>query len=86
MSGQESAFPTNETEYARQGDVEHSVTKCVQPGLSKREYFAAHALQGLLSAIDDYGPGRLIPTEEAAVDAVAMADALIEELKKNVRG
>lgn len=44
-------------------------------GLSKREYFAACALQGLLSAADkcDNHPG-------LSIDAVIAADALIEAL------
>lgn len=42
-------------------------------GLSRREYFAAHALQGLLA----YGDKIM-----AAKDAVKYADRLIAELKK----
>ena len=42
-------------------------------GLTKREYFAAKAMQGML--LHDRGEG-------IALDAVAMADALIEALNK----
>lgn len=46
-------------------------------GLSKREYFAAAALNGLLSDPDARG------TEQAyARDAVALADALLAALAK----
>ena len=43
------------------------------PGLTKREYFAAIALQGILSQ-DDNGP------TDAATWAVEYADALIDAL------
>ncbi len=46
-----------------------------QVGLTKREYFAAMAMQGLLCH-DDNGPDRI------AGWAVSYADALIEELNK----
>lgn len=45
------------------------------PGLTKREYFAAMAMQGLLR-VDDHGPDRI------AEWAISYADALIEELVK----
>lgn len=44
-------------------------------GLSKREYFAAAALQGLLT-------NAAIDRKQAAGVAVSQADALIEELNK----
>ena len=47
----------------------------ISTGLTKREYFAAMALQGLLA--NDSG---LITSK--AIDAVKAADALIEELNK----
>jgi len=46
----------------------------VSDGLSKREYFAAMALQGLTSA--------RTPLRGVACTAVALADLLIEELNK----
>jgi hypothetical protein len=45
-------------------------------GLTKREYFAAMALQGLASSPDPWMP------EAAAFKATAFADALIAELNK----
>lgn len=52
--------------------------KYLQPGLTKREYFAAMAMQGLLSN------ARLGDTciKQYAKDAVLHADNLIEELNK----
>ena len=46
----------------------------ISTGLTKREYFAAMALQGLL-ATGDY-------QAQIAKDAIYWADALIEELNK----
>jgi hypothetical protein len=48
-----------------------------QDGLSKREYFAAVAMQGVLSHLTTR-----VNTEEVARAAVAMADQLIIELNK----
>ncbi len=48
----------------------------INAGLSKREYFAAMALQGLLS---DY---EAISIEDYSKYAVQLADTLIEELSK----
>lgn len=47
-------------------------------GLTKREYFAGLAMQGLAAR------GAYIPTVNAAEAAVKMADALIEALNKDV--
>jgi hypothetical protein len=49
----------------------------INAGLSKREYFAAMAMQGLLT--DSESPNS---REEFAGYAVKLADALIEELSK----
>jgi hypothetical protein len=51
----------------------------IQEGLTKREYFAAMAMQGLLSA---YYGNELYPTRFAN-DSVDMADALITALNEN---
>lgn len=48
-----------------------------QEGLSKREYFAAMAMQGLLSDADNCGN-----LSDIVFDAVKMADMLIEQLNK----
>jgi hypothetical protein len=61
----ESAFPIIAEDYIIDG------------GLTKREYFAAMALQGLLT--DNESPNS---REEFAGYAVKFADALIEELNK----
>lgn len=55
-------------------------TAFYEPGLSKREYFAGLAMQGMLS-----NPQLNIETtslEAIASDAVAHADALLTELSK----
>lgn len=49
-------------------------------GLTKREYFAALAMQGYVSA--DYTANSGTPVENMAEFAVKMADALIIELNK----
>jgi len=49
-----------------------------EEGITKREYFAAMAMQGLISA----RAYDLCDIEYTAIDAVNMADALIKELNK----
>jgi len=53
-----------------------------QTGLTKREYFAGLAMQGLLSAIGStkFEYEYEFQHENLAMDAVASADALLEEL------
>jgi len=63
MSYDNSAFP-------RQGGIPH-------PGLTKREYFAAKALQGLLA-----DPTTII-SKTVAEDAVKLADHLIKALNND---
>jgi len=63
MNYDNSAFP-------REKGVQH-------PGLTKREYFAAKALQGLLA-----DPTTMI-SKTVAEDAVRMADHLIEALNND---
>jgi len=48
-------------------------------GLSKREHFAAMAMQGLLSS---FGNHDITDYSEIASDAVMAADALLKELNK----
>ena len=67
--GQESAFP--EVQELPQFN-HHSY------GLTKREYFAAIAMQGILSNAHSHSLSR----KEVAISSVEMADALIEELNK----
>lgn len=66
--GNESAFP----EVQEQPQFNHH-----SYGLTKREYFASMAMQGIVSSpYDDYSHASV------AFYAVGMADALIEELNK----
>jgi len=52
----------------------------VDSGISKREYFAAMAMQGLIASESDRKP------ENYAADAVSCADALCEALDKTING
>jgi hypothetical protein len=60
------------------------VNEAYQAGLTKREYFAGLAMQGLLSIFDE-GKG-IVPnlenTEYMARMAVLSSDALLKELEK----
>ena len=58
----------------------------IQEGLTKREYFAAIAMQGLLTRVPkrenyqvDLG---ILESQRIAAESVIMADKLIEELNK----
>lgn len=73
MSANEAAFPIAGTE-DRNGNVTYP-----EFGLTKREYFAAKAMQGHL-ANSSYPLS--VPGDTYAVWAVAMADMLIAELNK----
>jgi hypothetical protein len=53
----------------------------VDLGLTKREYFAAKAMQGMCAGAH-WAPGTLINEDEMAGDAVAIADATLAELAK----
>ncbi|MEN5115883.1 hypothetical protein ABE488_00900 [Luteimonas sp. TWI662] len=57
----------------------HDASKCRDTGLTKRELFAAMAMQGLLAkhGDDDY------PTDSLARYSVAHADCLLAELAKD---
>lgn len=69
MSGNEPAYPWGE----------HGTAL---GGLTKRELFAAMAMQGIL-ANQKYDPPRRAKLGGMALDAVAAADALIAELAKD---
>lgn len=64
------------SEYAEMPPV---IQECISAGLTKREYFAGLAMQGLLAADAKYN-GKTNDRESLAVDAIAFADALIAEL------
>ena len=54
----------------------------VEEGLTKREYFAAMAMQGLLSTNGSYFPDTQFMGELAAKASVKYADALINALNE----
>lgn len=54
----------------------------VQHGLTKREYFAGLAMQGLSSSFNKEGEWTVDPKSSADL-AVEIADALLEKLAKN---
>ena len=66
--------PINAMPYQNQdGSIQHDVYF----GLTKREYFAAMAMQGLLSADKDF----MMKIEDTVRCAVSHADALLKELE-----
>lgn len=84
MNLDDSAFPASETTYY--GDSAQFSDQTFHPGLTKREYFAAIALQGILSnpsitegeEVQDLSPiGKLRLFAQMAVDA---GDSLAERL------
>lgn len=53
------------------------------PGMSKRDHFAARAMQGMLSGhISHYGHDNHWPWKSLASEAVDMADALVAEIAR----
>jgi hypothetical protein len=68
-------------------DSIHNSEQGVQVGLTKREYFAAKAMQGLLSNSEwmrEYkGEKYLMETDILAEVSVKIADKLIKALNKN---
>lgn len=53
-------------------------------GLTKREFFAAMAMQGFIAS-EFYMSGKNVHETRTAEHAVSYADALIEELNKEVK-
>lgn len=76
----EPAFPVVDTDREFDPPIVYS-----KGGLTKREYFAAMAMQGLLSAGKSVGGGGRSPSTWISIEekAVARADALIKELEKD---
>lgn len=74
MSANDSAFPTP-PEFRSDGEL----IAYSSPGLTKREYFAAMAMQGLCA---NSIPGGHHHPEARAKEAVQNADALLAELEK----
>lgn len=74
-TGSGPAFPT--VNYEKPGELYGQSIMTITGGLTKREYFAALAMQGLLSSETHY------PDRQAnAKRAVEFADALLTELEK----
>jgi hypothetical protein len=68
--------PDDPVNYHRLIAVEGEITNI--PGLTKREYFAAMAMQGLLANVDD---GQMA-FGSVALEAISYADALIIQLNR----
>ncbi|PSB18425.1 hypothetical protein C7B65_15130 [Phormidesmis priestleyi ULC007] len=84
----DNAFPLHSTDFFD----EKPIGSTTHHGLSKREYFAAIALQGLLASthwefckIDDVWEHQAPSLEDFAEIAVEQADKLIEELSISTR-
>jgi hypothetical protein len=75
--------PTDPTDWSQfiksQTSIDGTVHEGVYPGLTKREYFAALAMQGLLASPTEIGS-----LNEFIEKAVISADKLIKELNKNL--
>lgn len=76
-NGDDLAYPTQML------DVELSEATWLDGGLTKREYFAAMAMQGLLSTNGSYFPDTQFVGELTAKASVKYADALIKALNEN---
>lgn len=72
-----SAFPEVQSETNRDMQVSEIYS---QGGLTKREYFAAKALQGLLSAVDV----KDFESIELVTASLRIANELIEQLNKEI--
>lgn len=79
-NGEQPAFARS---YAERSDINliDEKSSWAQTGLTKREYFAALALQGILSAKYEYDPIVHRPTtEDTIIDALKYADELLRQL------
>jgi hypothetical protein len=61
----------------------HTLTGQAKLGLTKRELFAAMAMQGLLAKPEE---GRQFPIHINVAEAIEYADELIRQLSKEVQG
>ena len=59
------------------------VNEAVQPGLTKREYFAGLAMQGIMSSRTGMRVDYVELKEVIAREAVSISDALLKELDKS---
>lgn len=78
------AFPfTCEIEYGDEGQTRTQI----HSGLTKREYFAAMAMQGLLTRVPERSSGEtdlgVIESDRIAEESVIMANKLIAAINKN---
>jgi len=78
MNGNESAFPIVMVRHNLNGEARHFLD---ENGLTKREYFAGLAMQGILAYGHD-ADSNMDPAFTAR-DAVGFADALLAELEKS---
>jgi len=74
----------NLTDGNHDGEYLSQVGQKFSIGITKREHFAAMAMQGILSGADEYRKENWT-NQDYAFEAVVMADALLEELKKENR-
>ena len=84
--GDESAFPTGTSEFAQIGDTSEAVAN-IKGGLTKRELFAAMALQSIIAKTPVGHPEMSQDAQDYirqvnAAGAVAYADMLLRELAK----
>ncbi len=78
---EEAAFPVVRS-VSDSPDGHYVTSVWSEGGLSKREYFAAKALQGLATKVRIDGRNNPTFQREVARDAIYLADALLEELAK----
>lgn len=83
--GNEAAFPREWSKIKQNKDAPEQIS-VAQKGLTKREYFAVMAMQGLLSAMSGLENSQFVPnldnTKYFADLAVSAADELLRALAK----
>ena len=70
--------PIVQDEYIAQGE---RILLCSQEGLTKREYFAGLAMQGLLSSFTHNAANGFYGTEVVVSTAIEYADELLKQLE-----
>lgn len=81
MTGDEAAFPSVAKEYFSD-EIGGNWCDVRNPGLTKREWLAGLAMQGLLASIEDFRKGAMYHPEDVSELSVQYADALLAELAK----
>jgi hypothetical protein len=85
--GHEQVHPRTNLRRSKDGEKEYEIVTSVH-GLTKREYFAALAMQGICSDLDSHSTSRVsgrsfsVHTAERAVE---FADALIDALNQEAK-